>query len=526
MNAVLSRLARWPIGGVAIALMAILAHWDHNALRLGFESAWPTLTIAAGLALATTVLLRLCCGSWTRAGTGAALVAMYVFYVPELLSLVRVPYAAAVLLHIGAVCMLSLIWLRLPRDQAPLESVSGKLNAIVLFMLAVTAVPTAARQIQLEHHRARARESFGVLDGKPSGNAPDVWHIVFDRYAGADTLKERYSFDNGAFIEALRQRGFVVPDRAYSNYQRTGHSIASTMNGVLLDRLAAPMREESGDWVPIYRGMRDGAAIRLFKRMGYRTVFAGSWWEPTRFSTVADESVQFRAMPQLARVALDRSALGFWLRGVSIPWLDGRADQCFRANEKFKRLREIAREPARKYVFAHFLVPHPPFVLNADGSCKPLDSARRASRRDNYISQVRFVNREALALVDAITRGPRPAVIIIHSDEGPWPEPYVGDEHGLGTDPVQVPWTRLTQQQLHEKMAILLAVRDPARTADTVFPDSPVQIYPALLRNHFGSRKALPPSCHQVFVSDRELYRFADVGDELEQRPEESSCLD
>ena len=142
-----------------------------------------------------------------------------------------------------------------------------------------------------------------------------------------------------------------------------------------------------------------------------------------------------RAVPQLARKAFDQSAIGFWTKDLQVPYLDGRGDQCFRANEKFRRLRDLAANGERKYVFAHFLVPHPPFVLNSDGSCRSLASAKAAGRRANYVAQVEFANREVLTLVDAILAGPRPSVIVIHSDEGPWPKPYVGNEHGLGTDP-------------------------------------------------------------------------------------------
>jgi hypothetical protein len=161
-------------------------------------------------------------------------------------------------------------------------------------------------------------------------------------------------------------------------------------------------------------------------------------------------------------------------------------------------------------VYAHFLVPHPPFVLAADGRCRPVEEAKASSRRDNYIAQVQFVNARVLRLIDAVTSGPRPAVIVVHSDEGPWPEPYVGNEHSFGGDPVAVEWTRVDSVRLREKMGILLAVRAPSGAPKTM-PDSPVQIYPAILKDHFGGRQPLPESRHEVFESDARLYTFHDV---------------
>jgi hypothetical protein len=71
-------------------------------------------------------------------------------------------------------------------------------------------------------------------------------------------------------------------------------------------------------------------------------------------------------------------------------------------------------------------------------------------------------------------------------------------------------------QKLREKMSTLLAVRGPAGPPATM-PGSPVQIYPAILRDYFGSRKALPPSRYLIFEDDRQLYRFRDVSKQLGQ---------
>ena len=119
-------------------------------------------------------------------------------------------------------------------------------------------------------------------------------------------------------------------------------------------------------------------------------------------------------------------------------------------------LREIARRQ-RNMFFGHVLVPHPPFSSRRRQR-RSLAEATRASRRDNYVNQVRYVNTEILRLVDAIRAGPRPAVILVHADEGPWPIPYAGDERFLGTDTSAVDWTRVGEVELREKLGILMAV--------------------------------------------------------------------
>ena len=140
--------------------------------------------------------------------------------------------------------------------------------------------------------------------------------------------------------------------------------------------------------------------------------------------------------------------------------------------------------------------------------------AKASSRRDNYIAQVEFANQEALRLIDAILDNGRRSVIVLHGDEGPWPEPYVGDEHGLGTDAMDVDWDAMPPSKLREKMSTMLAIRSTVGPPK-IMPSSPVQIYPAMLAEHFGSRATLPPSEHFLFESDTELYHFEEVTDRL-----------
>ena len=509
------RIARYPIAGLCVTLIALSAFWSNNQLRLGFESVWPTMVVAVAITAVVTGLFRMISVDWARAGIATGASALYFFYIPRLVAYFSLPFPIAVAFHLAAIALLVVLFRALPSDRPKFEDVAGRINIVCALVLAINVLPIAVQQFRLEASRASAQGSLNGIDGKAVTDGPDVWHILFDRYAASETLKSRYGFDNQPFIDALRQRGFVVSDHSYSNYQRTSHSVASTMNGSLLDPMARKITGTQGDWVPIYRAARDGAAIRQFNDFGYRTVFAGSWWEPTRFSTIAQDSIAIRTVPQLARLVIDQSAAGFWLERLRLPYFDGRGDQCFRAKEKFRRLAELTAGHERKHVFAHFLVPHPPFVLNADGSCRDLETARRTTRSKNYVDQIRFTNREVLKLVDKILAGPRPAVIVIHSDEGPWPAPYVGDEHGIGTDPVPVRWDRFSTEQLREKMGILMAVRGPSGKPPLTMPKSPVQIYPAIMRDHFGSSRPLPPSRHYMFRGDDALYEFDDVSKRL-----------
>ena len=509
-----SLLARLPVAGSVVAFVVAVTLWVPNMNRVPYEDALPTILVVLMLSLLVLAGLRPLAGSWVRAGLMAGIAAIYLLYLPAFMPSVSAWLHAVLLAAAAAVAVL--VARRIPSEPARLLPLNRKLNLLLVPVGIAAAVFALVQQVQLERGRPSVGSVFAGFDGRADASSPDVWHLILDRYASSATLAERYRFDNRPFLAQLRRRGFAVSD-SYSNYQRTAHSVASTLNGAYLDSLGRRMADRQFDWVPIYRSMTSNEALRFFEGNGYRTVFAGSWWNPTRRSAIADENLNYRALSELGRLMLDQSAVGFVLRWLRLPYGDSRAEQCRRAAFKFAELRALAASDGHKYVFAHFLVPHPPFVLNPDGSCRSLAEASAASRRDNYVAQVQYANGEMLRLIDSILAGPRPAAIVIHSDEGPWPEPHVGDERFPGRDPVTVDWARLSQPQLEEKMGIMIAIR-PADSRALVPPASPVNVYPSLLRTYFGGRSPLLPDRHFVFAGDRALYTFQDVGPRLRGR--------
>lgn len=507
MDDLAKRVGGHPAAGVLVALIVVLTLWQPNMNRLGYEHALPTISFVVGAAALLSGLIFLLVRDGARTGMLACLLAAFIFYsVPIVQTMAATKY---VWLGVGLLLLIAiLLAFRVPKG-ARARILNGKLN-LLLFPIAVALAASAAwQQWKLERVRPDSKATFAAFDGKAGPSSPDVWHILFDRYASRDTLAGRYAFDNEPFLNELRKRGFTVADRKYSNYQRTGHSVSATLNGASLDRLAASMRDQQTDWVPIYRAIADNRAAEFFGSQGYRTIFAGDWWSPTQ-KMRSDRTINYRAVPELGRKLLEQTPIGLAMRHLHLPYGDDRSEQCRREKLKFAELEQLSSDRSPKYVFAHFLVPHPPFVFAADGRCRSLEDAQRSSRRDNYVAQVQFANARVLHLIDAIASGPRPAVIVIHSDEGPWPEPYVGNEHSFGGDPVSVEWTKVDRDRLREKMGILLAVRGPAGPPK-IMPDSPVQIYPAVLAENFGSRRPIATSHHEVFESDGRLYTFHDV---------------
>jgi hypothetical protein len=347
---------------------------------------------------------------------------------------------------------------------------------------------------------------------------PDVYYIVLDRYARQDMLQNIYGFDNSSFLSELEKRGFIVPRQAYANYQRTAASIVSTLNFDYLDALQTPQTEASADWVPIYTQFQDFRAARFFRSVGYDTHFFGTWWEPTRRMATADRNHNFYELPEALRIIYEYSLVVDAARLIGLRNLDPLWWQCERSKKMFDGLAELSDDPAPTFTFAHFLIPHPPFVTAADGRCMEIAEAAAQTRAQNYAGQVRYANQRILQLVDALLSGPGPRpLIVLQADEGPWPEKYAGEEvDRMGRDVSDVDWLKISDEELREKMAIFAAyyMPEPARLGLND-RSTPVNTFRRILKGMFSVAIEPLPEKNMVFESDAHPYRYHDVTSRL-----------
>ncbi len=505
-------LRQWPLHGLLLLLFVGLNLWRGNVARLTLTDIAPAFAVLIALGLGLLLVLRPLMRDWQRAGWGlTSLVAIGLFSGPLLArwpspAALAMGFTAAILLMGGALAAIR----RSTRDWSASTKAA---NSVLLIVVAITGGQLAWHQVKATDITP-ASVIYPTPALKPAANAPDVWHIILDRYASAAILDRVYAFDNQPFLAALEQRGFKISPDAYSNYQRTAHSLTSTLNYDYLDPVAHHGRARGSDWRTLYAALGDNRVMRGFSRAGYQTHYMGSWWNPTRKSPRADINHSYRSLPEFGRALIETSLIGVGLKLFALPFGDSRHDQCLRVRDQFDTLTTLGAQGGRKYVFAHLLVPHPPFVINADGSCRNADTARKASRRDNYIGQLRYANARLLELVDAIQKGPRPAIIILQADEGPWPKPHVGNELQIGQDPVAVDWARLSDDALREKMGILYAIHSPKGL--TIAPqESPVNLYRQIFNASFGTQMPLLPERFYVFNNDAALYDFTPVGNRL-----------
>ena len=229
---------------------------------------------------------------------------------------------------------------------------------------------------------------------------------MFDRYANSETLDRIYGYDNGPFLGELEERGFVVSEDSWSSYFKTAPSLLSTLSMEYLD--GEVFREEDEDpptMAPIHRRLQRHLPVpTTFKALGYEYIHIGSWWNPTSRNVDADQSVTYASHSEFGSALANTTALSL-LQPEEPTDADREAPNSpeLARNHtlfEFERIEQAIRRPGPTFVFAHLLVPHPPYVFRADGSMTTVEERRSGSREQLYQDQLTWTNGRILDLVD------------------------------------------------------------------------------------------------------------------------------
>jgi hypothetical protein len=247
---------------------------------------------------------------------------------------------------------------------------------------------------------------------------PTIYLVVLDEYANAGILQEQFGFSNREFEDSLRQLGFTIPKLVRSNYAHTTLSLASLLNFTQLTTLSKDLGSRANDPSVVDHLVANNRTARFLKAQGYHFIlFPSEWWPATAHSLLAD--LEFRVWHDLdLRHALARTELRRHLWNRSLLRAIGSPDMFDPEylQRTFEGLRQLDRQGKPTFIFAHFILPHTPYVF--DAQCRPRTAPDKRDRR-LYLDQLRCTNTLVLNLVTTLLRQPGPPpVILLQGDHG------------------------------------------------------------------------------------------------------------
>jgi hypothetical protein len=477
-------LAAYPIAHLAVS----------NPGQVPLASFLEVLAGMLGIATVAWLVARLVQPSWKHAGLlTACFLIVFFAYGPlhgwlEQQQLADEPTLVGeatsqlhVWLSLAAIATIGAAWYfvrRLP--EARVVSATRALNVFGLILLAFVIIRAVGDSIG----RAPEERATTAAVGATTEPGPDIYYIILDGYARRDILSEYYGFDNEPFLGALRERGFSVAEASNSNYYWTFLSLSSSLNFDYLDNVLPPAGpSQAKDVTAAYEKIRNNKAAAFLRARGYRFVHLQSTWGATRDNPHADIQIDCRGgvfHDELVRSVVDTT----WLKALSDQAASDLA-RCHQSN--FASLRELGTMPGPKFVLAHFLPPHHPYLFDSDGTVRvnanlsdQFDFQKRLwEQRDDYRRQLEYVNTRILQAIEGIlATSSRPPVIIVQSDHGP------NLRNGLSQ-----------QQQLRIRFANLVAMHLPGDPpADVPADVQPVNLFRIVFNRYFDAGLPLLPA--------------------------------
>lgn len=351
-----------------------------------------------------------------------------------------------------------LLVLFLNRSGRTFNRLSRYLNTVLMVLIIMDVVVLAFKPAVASPVKTGTTPvSPKIIPKQPVGTAgtgADIHLIIADEYAGSVELKEVLGFDNSPFEDSLRRRGFFVVVRPRSNYNYTVASMASLFSMNYLPGIASkPVRE-------IYRfskaRINDNYFVDYLVGKGYSirnfSVFHFAGQPPFAEPYFPQHTELITSTTFYSRVKKDigyHAALTFKVRSeleevkTALRW---EAEAHSRKMDSV--LKEVAAPAeAPRFFYAHFLMPHDPYLYDKDENLLRLeallDPGKKRDERQLYLQYLQYTNKKLLRFIDRIQKASaKPPIILLLSD------------HGLRDDLIPVPY------HFSNLAAVLLPSRD------------------------------------------------------------------
>ena len=482
----INEIKNFPWHPYLLALFPTLSLLAYNIGEIKMGEALRALLVSLTAAILLTLVLRLIVKDLHKAAAISSFILVLFFSYGHIYNILEANSLAG--MSIGRHRILAPLYLVIfgigvwwiTRPKHKLELLSQTLNIVALVAVALPILQISVDYFQ-ESRAAAPEQSNAAQDLRISGDmpAPDIYYIILDAYSRDDILNDFYDFDNSSFLNNLTSLGFYVARCSQSNYAQTQLSLASALNMDFINALGGEFSPEQTKRVGMPGLIKHSATRRLLEDLGYKMVAfeTGYYWTQVEDADVylspksstaslldvtgglnSFESLLIKTSAML--IAVDgASALPRFLQlDINYP------NQIHRERVLFTldQLGKLPAMPGPKFVFAHIVSPHRPFVFGPQGEIVDQEKGDIAGYRD----QVAYLNSRLIPILQKIiSNSTVPPIIILQGDHG-----------GLDTS-------------VEERMAILNAYHLPGDGSRLLYENiSPVNSFRLVFNQYFGSQ--------------------------------------
>ena len=521
----------WPLYVLVLAIYPVVFLYAFNINEVTIGMLWLPLLVAiifvSLLMLASKPLLK----TWSRVAFWSTLVLAVVYgygrvmpRLPEMM--VKVGEISLGKKSIVAILSLALLgyilyWLSRHHKVNP-RAASKVINGLAIVLLGLSIIQIIPVEIGRASKYSDTSASVTANSSKSvsKSDTPDVYLVVFDRYGSNKTLQELYNFDNSAYHRMLEDKGFYVAKDSMTNYPATALSLASSLN-MRYHQIENP--STATEATDIYPLLKNNAVAQEFKNHGYKFIQLGSWfWQTAQGDGLADETYSFSQQQKI--LGLDAFSSKLLSTTMALPvverlWpsvlqLDYHDSHYRHIEYQMDKLHDIVIDTeAPKFVLMHILVPHEPFVYDADCNYITSQQSKQNTLMQNYLNMVQCANQLSETIINQVRQhSNHDPVIIIQADEGPYPIKN---------------WSKVPDSQegkatakLLERFRIQSAYYFPNQDYEQLYQTmSPVNNFRVLFNTLFDQKNQLLPDKNYRSRDSQNKLDFIEITEQLRSRP-------
>jgi len=307
-------------------------------------------------------------------------------------------------------------FINLIKNEKILKITTKILNIITITLIIINIVTIIPAKIEEYKIQKNKTENLSKNDTnstiKKSISTPDIYYIVLDEYAGFETIKNIWGYDNSDFKSFLEKTGFILADKTYNRYDTTFYSLASSLNMEYIDK-KEPLSK-------VLESLKDNEVTKFLKKKGYKIITFTEYDKRVEVKTydISYKDIKIESdTPPFSQIILECSILHPFLNTLTIE-----ADNLLRATTKYKlqKIKESITIDGPKFTYLHILCPHPPYVFKKNGEKNDASERLNAENKNNYLNQYIFITKEIEEIVDMIVKKSKNTpIIVLQSDHGP-----------------------------------------------------------------------------------------------------------
>ncbi len=247
-------------------------------------------------------------------------------------------------------------------------------------------------------------------------NRPNVYYFLFDEYGGYDNLKHYYDFDNSAFLDELKNRGFSV-----SLHSHNTEAVATdTIVPNLLNMNYVVKVEESGHKKAQYR--RSCLLYQMFADNGYQINLINhvDYLGTGGCHVLTSNQTRRTISEYLMRNSIYNKFPAF--RKLLDQFFVADYGDNYRASLDNALEAELTcwqeAQDGPTLTVGYVQCPHSPTMVGPNGEDLPFSTGWNWRDHSLYLGQVEFINKHILKLVDTIQEHDPDALIFLQSDHG------------------------------------------------------------------------------------------------------------